>query len=91
MYGGHLEFKRDRRRSITWSYANPNSKALSRHSDVPFTRKVFAHPSHSSSLQIRNTAYKKLAQEYKMADDEKSAIFSKYTSFFKKVSGGVVK
>jgi len=39
----------------------------------------------SKNWKIRNSAYKKLTQEFKMAEDEKSSVFSKYTGFFKKM------
>jgi len=39
----------------------------------------------SRNWKVRNAAYQKLTKEFKMADDEKSAVFSKYTSFFKKM------
>ena len=35
--------------------------------------------------QIRNQAYQKLTNEFKMAEDEKSKVYKQYISFFKKV------
>eukprot|EP00954_Amorphochlora_amoebiformis_P000613 48534-Amorphochlora_amoeboformis.AAC.3 len=40
----------------------------------------------SQESRVRNAAYKKLTTEFKMAEDEKSKVYSKYTSFFKKVA-----
>ncbi|GAB5363560.1 hypothetical protein AAMO2058_000894000 [Amorphochlora amoebiformis] len=39
----------------------------------------------SKNWKVRNAAYKKLTTEFKMAEDEKSKVYSKYTSFFKKM------